>query len=63
MSEQPSPGTNGSAEVAGYVAALAHDLAVLSRRNGLPTLEYLLEMVRLEAETLNRGQPSGEAQP
>jgi hypothetical protein len=59
----PQPDTSASAEVAGYVAAIANDLAMLSRRSGLSTLEYLLEMVRLEAETLNRKQPNGEPQP
>ncbi len=41
-------------EVASYVATLSTDLASLARRNGLDTLGYLLEMVRLEAESLTR---------
>jgi hypothetical protein len=45
---------NGQAAVASYVAALSHDLATMSRRSGLDTLGYLLEMVRLEAESLTR---------
>lgn len=44
----------GQSAVASYVATLSHDLAQLSRRNGLETLSYLLEMVRLEAESLTR---------
>ena len=40
--------------MASYVATLSNDLALLSRRNGLDTLGYLLEMVRLEAESLTR---------
>ena len=41
----------GRAAVASYVATLSADLAVMARRTGLDTLGYLLEMVRLEAET------------
>ncbi|RDV01801.1 hypothetical protein [Undibacter mobilis] len=51
---------NGSqSSVAHYVATLSNDLAVLARRNGLDTLGYLLEMVRLEAENLTRANDSG----
>ena len=39
------------AEVAAYVASLSGDLSQLSRRNGLKTLAYLLDMARLQAET------------
>jgi hypothetical protein len=45
---------NGQAAVASYVASLSNDLAAMSRRTGLDTLGYLLEMVRLEAESLTR---------
>ncbi|KQZ01234.1 hypothetical protein ASD45_10510 [Pseudolabrys sp. Root1462] len=45
--------------VAHYVATLSNDLAALARRNGLDTLGYLLEMVRLEAETLTRHNGNG----
>lgn len=45
--------------VASYVATLSGDLASLARRNGLDTLGYLLEMVRLEAETMTRHNGSG----
>jgi len=49
----------GQTAVASYVATLSNDLAQLSRRNGLETLSYLLEMVRLEAESLTRHTPNG----
>jgi hypothetical protein len=40
---------------------LSADLATMSRRTGLDTLGYLLEMVRLEAESSSRNghQPNG----
>lgn len=41
-------------EVANYVASLSTELASMARQNGLETLEFILEMVRLEAEGLNR---------
>lgn len=47
-SEAPNSGA-----VASYVAALSSDLATMARRNGLDTLAYLLEMVRLEAESMS----------
>ena len=34
-----------------YVATLSADLAAMARQHGLDTLGYLLEMVRLEAES------------
>jgi len=45
---------NGRSAVASYVATLSADLASLARRTGLDTLGYLLEMVRLEAESTSR---------
>jgi len=47
----------GRSAVASYVASLSADLAALARRNGLDTVGYLLEMVRLEAESVSR--PNG----
>jgi hypothetical protein len=44
----------GRSAVASYVATLSADLAALARRSGLDTLGYLLEMVRLEAESAAR---------
>jgi len=35
-----------------YIAALAHELAQIARRNGLDTLSYILEMARLEADQI-----------
>ena len=51
---EPSQEQNGQTAVASYVASISNDLAAMSRRNGLDTLGYLLEMVRLEAESLTR---------
>jgi hypothetical protein len=60
MADQPQSMSDDPAArvaVASYVAALSADLANLSRRTGLDTLGYLLEMVRLEAE--HAARPSG----
>lgn len=43
--------------VATYVASLSADLANMARGTGLDTLGYLLEMVRLEAESSVRQNP------
>lgn len=40
--------------MAHYVASLSADLAAMARRTGLDTLGYLLELVRLEAESVAR---------
>jgi len=40
--------------VASYVATMSADLASLARGTGLDTLGYLLDMVRLEAESTSR---------
>lgn len=50
----PSGEPNGRAAVAHYVAAMSADLAAMARRSGLDTIGYLLEMVRLEAESAVR---------
>jgi hypothetical protein len=44
--------------VATYVATLSADLATMARSTGLETLGYLLEMVRLEAESSARQAPA-----
>jgi hypothetical protein len=44
--------------VATYVASLSADLANMARETGLDTLGYLLEMVRLEAESSVRHEPA-----
>ena len=46
--------------VASYVASMTADLATMARRTGLETLTYLLEMVRLEAESI-RSQSNGSS--
>ncbi|MDO9413092.1 MAG: hypothetical protein Q7T81_11015 [Pseudolabrys sp.] len=51
---EPSEAPNGQIAVASYVASISNELAHMSRRTGLDTLGYLLEMVRLEAENLAR---------
>ena len=53
--------SGGRTAVASYVATLSADLAVMARRTGLDTLGYLLEMVRLEAESTSRhsNRPNG----
>ena len=57
MSDQP-PASTGLAEVAAYVASHATELSILAHKAGLSSLEYLLEMVRLEAENVNRQERS-----
>ena len=55
MADQKASGENGNRTVvASYVAALSADLATMARGSGLDTLGYLLEMVRLEAESETR---------
>ena len=52
MANQPTSSELGPrTAVASYVASMTADLATMSRRSGLETLSYLLEMVRLEAES------------
>ncbi len=56
MPDQPrAPGERTA--VASYVATLSADLATMARDTGLETLGYLLEMVRLEAESSARQNP------
>ena len=55
MADQREPHEpGGRTAVASYVATMSADLAVMARRTGLDTLGYLLEMVRLEAESATR---------
>ena len=55
MPDLTEPTENGGrSAVASYVATLSGDLAGMARRTGLETLGYLLEMVRLEAESMTR---------
>lgn len=48
-------------EVAAYVGTLSRDLSMMSRRNGLVTLAYLLDMASLEAEIAAGGIEDGSA--
>ena len=56
MPEQKESGDRTA--VATYVASLSADLANMARETGLDTLGYLLEMVRLEAESSARQSPA-----
>jgi hypothetical protein len=60
MPDQTEEPGNSTA-VASYVATMSADLATMSRRTGLETLGYLLEMVRLEAESSSQNgrRPNG----
>lgn len=52
--ERPTPGQRR--ETAAYVATMVADLRQLARKNDLPTLAYLLDMARLEAESEARSE-------
>ena len=54
------PPSTMQGEVASYVASLSTELAAMARQSGLETLEFLLEMIRLEAEGLNRANSEQE---
>ncbi len=47
---RPSPGNR--AATAAYITDLSADLARMAREDGLATLAYLLDMARLEAQSL-----------
>lgn len=56
------------ADVAAYVSSMTRDLGSMSRRSGLMTLAYLLDMASLEAETASRNgggapAPAGRSAP
>jgi hypothetical protein len=50
VDERPTPQAT-----AAYIADLTGNLARLARRNGLPTLGYILDMARVEAEASSAG--------
>lgn len=50
-------------EAAQYVGALTAELSVLVRRHQLHTLGYLLDMARLEAETIAQQEQAGGSAP
>ena len=54
---EPKRDTGDPIAVAVYVATLSADLAMMARSTGLETLGFLLEMVRLEAESSARQAP------
>jgi hypothetical protein len=55
MHQQPDMSSGfRRAEIAQYVASLSNDLAQIAGASGLQVLEYLLKMIRLEAENLNQ---------
>jgi hypothetical protein len=54
MPDQTTQAPGRRTAVASYVATLSADLATMARETGLETLGYLLEMVRLEAESFAR---------
>jgi hypothetical protein len=60
MAEPPATTDDAArTQVANYVATISGDLANMARRNGLDTIGYLLEMVRLEAENETRHTQNG----
>lgn len=55
---EPSRAPVLSAENASqYIATMARDLARIARGEGYQTLAYVLEIARLEAESLGNGAP------
>lgn len=52
--KMPKAPSHDPHEAAHYIATLTADLAAMARQNRLDTLGYLLEIVRLEAESLGR---------
>ena len=49
-----------SAEAAAYLAEMTSDLAQLARRHGFNALAFILDMARLEADTLSERDISRE---
>jgi hypothetical protein len=56
MREQHKSGLSAraaeSSQAAAYIAELTAELSVLAQRNGLHALSYLLDLAKLEAETV-----------
>jgi hypothetical protein len=60
MAEQPAnENPDDRRATANYVATLSGDLATLARHHGMATLGYLLDMARLEAESVVRHTDGG----
>ena len=51
------------ADAADYVAELTSELAKVARRHRLDTLGYLLDMARMEAESVARRPKAAGAKP
>jgi hypothetical protein len=51
--ESGMPGSGNQAAAAAYIAELSSLLAVLARGQNIDTLGYLLDLARLEAETIS----------
>jgi phage I-like protein len=58
-SAESEPKDGEKAATAAYVASLVANLAALARKQKLDTLEYLLDMARLEAEGLAESLAQG----
>lgn len=56
LSAAPQVHERDRASTANYVASLAADLAEMARAQGLDTLGYILDMAKLEAENILRGE-------
>jgi hypothetical protein len=61
-SGHPRPERNDPREALAFVVELAGELSEMARRHRFAALAYLLDMARLEAETLRRDMrdPAGE---
>jgi hypothetical protein len=62
MADHPSAHDDSAREAAAYIAALSGDLAAIARTHGFDALGYLLDMAKLEADNITRGQ-SGASKP
>jgi hypothetical protein len=51
--DEPGPEAQTAAQAAAYIADVAAHLAQVATRQNLNTLAYLLDMVRLEAISVN----------
>jgi hypothetical protein len=57
--DSAAPESMGRPQAAAYIAVLSGELIGIARENGLDTLAYLLDMVRLEAaNTADNGKDS-----
>ncbi|HWV53333.1 hypothetical protein [Pseudorhodoplanes sp.] len=54
MTDEARPAADDRVAAATYIADLTGGLAQMARRHGLGTLAYLLDMAKLEAESVKR---------